>query len=62
MTEQSMDIAIVVEHLAVLVNVPLAPEHRPGVVENFSRIVAIAQLVTEFPLPEDVEVAPVFQP
>jgi hypothetical protein len=47
---------------AELINLPLDPEHRPGVVVNFQRIAAIARLVTEFPLPPEVEVAPVFEP
>jgi len=45
-----------------LVGLPLQPDHRPGVIENFARITAIAQLVTEFPLPEEIEVAPIFEP
>ena len=56
------DLAEWVDQMAALVDLPLHPEHRPGVVENFSRIAAIAQLVMEFPLPETVEAAPVFEP
>jgi len=51
-----------VDRTAELINLPLDPEHRLGVVVNFERIVAIARLVTEFPLPPEVEVAPVFEP
>ncbi len=51
-----------VDRTAELINLPLDPEHRPGVVVNFERIAAIARLVTEFPLPPEVEVAPVFEP
>ena len=51
-----------VDRTAELINLPLDPEHRPGVVVNFQRIVAIVQLVTEFPLPPEVEVAPLFEP
>ncbi len=51
-----------IDRTAELINLPLEPEHRPGVIVNFERIAAIAQLVTEFPLPEDIEVAPVFEP
>ncbi len=51
-----------VDRTAELINLPLEPEHRPGVVVNFERIAAIARLVTEFPLPPEVEVAPVFEP
>ncbi|PMB18562.1 DUF4089 domain-containing protein, partial [Fischerella thermalis] len=36
--------------------------YRDGVVANFERIRVIAQLVNSFPLPDDIEVAPVFEP
>jgi len=51
-----------VDRTAELINLPLDREYRPGVVVNFERIFAIARLVTEFPLPPEVEVAPVFEP
>jgi len=62
MTELSPDPAMLVDQMAALVGLPLQPDHRPGVIENFARIRAIAQLVTEFPLPEEIEIAPVFKP
>jgi Protein of unknown function (DUF4089) len=57
-----VDLAKWVDQMAILVDLPLRPEDRPGVVENFARIAAIAQLVMDFPLPETVEAAPVFEP
>ena len=51
-----------VDRTSELINLPLKPEHRPGVVVNFERIAEIARLVTEFPLPHEIEAAPVFQP
>jgi Protein of unknown function (DUF4089) len=51
-----------VDQLAHLIGLPLAPEHRPGVIANFERTTTIAQLVMEFPLGDEVEVAPIFQP
>lgn len=62
MIQNIPDSAEYVEHIAQLLDLPLAPEHCPGVVENFARIAAIATLVTEFPIPETIEVAPVFEP
>ncbi|HEY9654004.1 MAG TPA: DUF4089 domain-containing protein [Crinalium sp.] len=62
MTEPSPDPAMLVDQMAALVGLSLQPDHRPGVIENFVRITAIAQLVTEFPLPEEIEIAPVFEP
>jgi Protein of unknown function (DUF4089) len=51
-----------VDQLAHLIALPLAPDHRPGVIANFERTAAIAQLVMEFPLEDEVEIAPIFQP
>ena len=61
MTDQ-MDSAECIDRIASLVGLPLNPDHRLGVVANFERIQAIAQLVMEFPLPEEIESAPVFEP
>jgi hypothetical protein len=54
------DIEAFVAAAARIVDVPLAPEHQPGVVMNLQRITAMARLVNEFQLPPDVEPAPVF--
>ncbi|MGB3509362.1 MAG: DUF4089 domain-containing protein [Microcoleaceae cyanobacterium] len=51
-----------VEFTAELINLPLQPEHFPGVVENLERIAAIAKLVIDFPLPPEIEAAPKFDP
>lgn len=62
MTEQALDLGELVDLTAKLLELPLDPEHRPGVIANLSRTATIAQLVLEFPLPDEVEAAPVFQP
>ncbi len=49
-----------VEVTTELINLPLQPEHLPGVVANLERIAAIAQLVIDFPLPPEIEPAPKF--
>jgi hypothetical protein len=51
-----------VEQMSQLLDLPLDPEHFSGVVKNFATISAIATLVMEFPLPEDIEAAPIFEP
>jgi hypothetical protein len=51
-----------VDETAKLVGLPIAPEHRPGVMRFTEGLLASAALVMEFPLPEDVESAPVFRP
>jgi len=62
MNDHDLDFGTLVDQMAGLMELPLQPEHRPGVVDNFARIQAIAQLVMEFPLPEEIEAAPVFEP
>jgi hypothetical protein len=62
MEEKPPTAAEYVDTISQLVDLPIAPEHRPGVIQNFERIMAIAKLVTEFPLPEDLEAAPIFEP
>ena len=54
------DIEAFVEAAVRIVDLPLAPEHRSGVVMNLQRIAAMARLVSELPLPPDVEPAPIF--
>ncbi len=56
------DVEQYVEQAAALIGLPLHPEHKPGVVANLSRIQKVASLFMDFPLPDDVDVAPVFQP
>lgn len=51
-----------VEQTALLLGFNLPDEYRDGVVANFERIQVIAKLVNEFPLPEDIEAAPIFEP
>ncbi|OLP17139.1 DUF4089 domain-containing protein [Leptolyngbya sp. 'hensonii'] len=63
MTKEKPDaVADYVDRTAALMDLPLQPEHRPGVIANLTRITEIARLVTEFPLSEDIEIAPIFKP
>lgn len=64
MTEKKREknIGEFVDQMAAVVDLPIPAEYREGVVLNFERIHAVAQLVLEFPIPEDVEAAPVFEP
>ncbi|QZZ23359.1 DUF4089 domain-containing protein [Leptothermofonsia sichuanensis E412] len=62
MSEKPVDAAEFVEQMAAVIGLPLQPDHQPGVVDNVTRIIALAQLVAEFSLPEEIEIAPVFQP
>ncbi|HVH77932.1 MAG TPA: DUF4089 domain-containing protein [Stellaceae bacterium] len=58
----SFDVEAYVDAAARLIGLPLDPAHRPGVVLNLQRIAQMAALVMEFPLPEETEPAPVYEP
>ncbi|OUL28038.1 DUF4089 domain-containing protein [Nostoc sp. T09] len=62
MESQGFDVGGYVDQMALLVDLQLRDEYRDGVVANFERIKAIALLVNEFPISEEIEVAPVFEP
>jgi len=51
-----------VERLAGLVGLTISPGELPAVATALGVLLAAAQLVSEFPLPDDVEAAPVFRP
>ncbi len=61
MSEQQTEIKVYVEQMAKLLDLPIPPECEQGVIDNFIRMQAIAALVNEFPLPDHVETAPLFQ-
>ena len=60
MADHQFDAAAYVDAAAALIELPLDPAHRPGVILNLQRIAEMAALVMAFPLPDDVEPAPVF--
>ncbi|MHC0061764.1 DUF4089 domain-containing protein [Nostoc sp. UIC 10890] len=62
MKREEFDVGEYVDQMALLLDLQLRDEYRDGVVANFERISAIASLVNSFPLPEKIEVAPVFEP
>jgi hypothetical protein len=62
MEGKELNVAEYVDLMALLLDLQLRDEYRDGVVANFQTIKAIAQVVNEFPLPEDVEAAPTFEP
>lgn len=45
-----------------LAGLPLEPELRPRVLMHLSTALAMAGLVTDFPLPDEAEPAPVYVP
>ena len=50
-----------VDAAAKMVGLPLDPRHRDGVIRQFSIVAGVAQLVTSFPLPVDIEPATVLR-
>lgn len=62
MKDKKFDATEYVNQTALLLGFNLPEEYRDGVVANFERIQVIAKLVNEFPLPEDIEAAPIFEP
>jgi hypothetical protein len=60
--QPSQDWGDYVDQTARLLDLPIPEALRPGVVENFERIVAIAQPVLDFPLEDTDEPAPTFTP
>ncbi|PYN90584.1 MAG: DUF4089 domain-containing protein [Candidatus Rokuibacteriota bacterium] len=51
-----------VEQCAALVGLPIEPESRAAVAEILTGLLTAARLLMEFPLPGDVEPAPIFRP
>jgi hypothetical protein len=51
-----------VERLARLVGIPINPGELAAVATALGVLLTAGQLVSEFPLPDDVEAAPVFRP
>ncbi|MEM9540974.1 MAG: DUF4089 domain-containing protein [Cyanobacteria bacterium P01_E01_bin.42] len=62
MKRETVDWVQYVEQASQLLDLPIAPDYLPEVVANLESIAAIAQLVSEFPLPEDIEAVTIFEP
>lgn len=63
MSKLSFEEAAQLVHLsAQLLQMNITPDHQPGVIANLLRNAEIVELVMEFPLPEEIEVATTFDP
>ena len=62
MSEQKFDAEAYVDAAAAAIGLALHSEHRPGVVLNLERIAQMAALFMDFPLPDETEPAPVYEP
>ena len=61
MTTKPFDAGAYLDAAAAALELPIAPEHRAGVIVNLERLAAMARLVMEFPLADEIEPAPVFR-
>lgn len=61
-TDSPSPFDVYVDAIASIIDLPIDPSYRPGVIANLERTEAIAQLVMDFPLPDDLEPAPIFVP
>jgi hypothetical protein len=50
------------EHAAAAIGLPLPAERKPAVAQQLAGLLAAAALVLDFPLSDDVEPGPVFEP
>ncbi|NMF65494.1 DUF4089 domain-containing protein [Brasilonema octagenarum] len=62
MEGKELNVGEYVDLMGLLLDLELRDEYRDGVIANFERIMAIAQVVNEFPLPETIEAASIFEP
>jgi Protein of unknown function (DUF4089) len=51
-----------VEQLAAHLGLSIGPADRSAVAQQLGGLLTVARLVTEFPLPDEIEPAPVFRP
>ena len=48
--------------MSLLLDLPINDEYKNSVIANFEKIKDIAEIVNNFPLPESMEIAPIFEP
>ncbi|MCF2147030.1 DUF4089 domain-containing protein [Desmonostoc muscorum LEGE 12446] len=62
MEGEGFDVGEYVKQMGLLLDLQIRDEYFDEVVANFERIKAIANVVNSFPLAEEIEVAPIFEP
>lgn len=60
--DRTYDSTLYVQQAVALLGLPVPPAQLPTVIEEFERVRAIAQTVLDWPLPDDLEAAPRFEP
>jgi Protein of unknown function (DUF4089) len=62
MESKNFNVQEYVHQMSLLLNIPINEEYKDGVIANFEIIKDIAEIVNNFPLPESIEIAPLFEP
>lgn len=62
MNDQAFDPEALIDAVAPVLQLEIAPEYRPGIVTNLEAMARFAALVLDFPLDDHAEPAPVFRP
>jgi hypothetical protein len=62
MVNQTFNTQEYINQTSLLLNLKIPQEYQQGVIKNFENIKNIAELVNKFPLPEEIEISPVFEP
>jgi hypothetical protein len=62
MENQTFNTQEYITQTSLLLNLKINQEYQQGVIKNFENIKNIAELVNNFPLPEEIEIAPIFEP
>ena len=61
MESNNFNVQEYVNQMSLLLNLPINEEYKDGVIANFEKIKDIAEIVNNFPLPESIEIAPLFE-
>ncbi len=56
------EVLLYAERMAAVIGLPLDPAREAAVAQQLGVMLAAAALVLEFPLPDEIEAAPVFEP
>ena len=62
MENQDFNVQEYIKQMSLLLDLPINDEYKDGVIANFEKIKDIAEIVNNFPLPESIEIAPIFEP
>ncbi|MDY6785058.1 MAG: DUF4089 domain-containing protein [Cyanobacteriota bacterium] len=62
MTEKPLELESYVEQMSALLDLRLSPESKVNVIENLRTLARISKLFTEYPVPENTDIASKFKP